>query len=325
MTGRQQSIPLAAIKRHSTLQNRNTSAGMRRERQEAEQRVAHIARLAQSIEGGGLEKPLELVVMTEAETKATGQGYWLVGGHHRLAAIELLGWEEAPSIILDGCGLGDARRHSYLQNAELFRQLEDDQRIGNAWRAMNDPGIDTFRAKTNQEMATTFNITTRTIDRMREVRRRWAAKAQGIDYEVERAKAREHRQRGIRAFNQELDGYCDQNLMKLFIHDFGTLKRELGRGTTTATLEERQRIARTVPAVLQMLDAYGLDTICALRAVIKQVDSILAEAKSLPEACDIADTRYMSNASANMEAFIRSQEVAPMLHLVMDPLEESDF
>lgn len=325
MTGRQQSIPLAAIKRHTTLQNRNTSAGMRWDRQEAEQRVAHIARLAQSIEIIGQEKPLELVAMTESEVKATGQHYWLVGGHHRLAALELLKREEATAIILKGCGLNDARSHSYLQNAELFRQLGDDQRIANTWRAMNDPGIDTFRSKTNQEMAATFNITTRTIDRMREVRRRWAARMQSIDYEAKRAQAKEQGQRGIRAFNLELDDYCDRNLMQLYMNDYGHLKRELGRGTTEATLEERQRIARTVPAVLQMLDTYGLYTISSLRSVIKHVDSILAEADSLPDACNIADARYMSNASANMEAFTRSQEVAPLLHLVHDPLEVRDY
>lgn len=325
MTGRHQSIPLAAIRRHSMLQNRNTTASMRRQRQEAEQRVAHITRLAQSIEANGLQKPLELVAMAEIEAERTGQRFWLVGGHHRLEALELLSRQEATAIILGGEGLQEARRHSYLQNDELFRQLEDDQRIDNAWRAMNDPSFDTFRVKTNKELAGVFNITTRTVDRMREVRRRWASQEQDIDYKAERAKAKEQGQRGIRAFNQELDDYCNQHAMVLFTSDYGKLKKELERGTEEATLEARQLIARTAATVMQTLNYHGLDDIYVLRSVVKQVDDILAKAKTYHEACDLADARYHDNASANLERYIRNQEVAPMLINVLKPIEESDF
>jgi hypothetical protein len=326
MTERHRSIPLTAIRQHTTLQNRNTTSSMRRGRREAEQRVDHVARLAQSIEAKGLETPLELVAMTNTEAKSTGQLFWLVGGHHRMAALQLLERQEADAIILEGEGLHDARKQSYLQNAELFRQLEDDQRIDNAWRAINDPVTDDFRGMTNKTLATTFNITTRTIDRMHEVRRRWAAQEQDIDYEVERSKAKEQGQRGIRAFNQELDIYCNDHLMGLFGSDYGRLKRELERGTEVATLEQRQLIARTVATVMQGLNAHGLEDVCALRSVLKQIDNVLARAKSYHEACDIADARYLDSSSANLERFIRQQEVAPMLHSVLAPIDEKpDF
>lgn len=326
MTERLQSIPLAAIRQHTTLQNRNTTSSMRRGRREAEQRVDHIARLAQSIEAKGLERPLELVSMTDTEAKSTGQLFWLVGGHHRFAALELLMRQEAGAIILEGEGLHDARRQSYLQNAELFRQLEDDQRIDNAWRAINDPITNTFRGMTNKALAATFNITTRTIDRMHEVRRRWAAQHQDVDYEAERVKSKELGQRGIRAFNQELDAYCNAHLMDLFSADYGRLKRGLERGTEVATLEQRQLIARTAATVMQGLNAHGLDDVRVLRSVLKQIDDVLARAKSYHEACDIADARYLDSSSANLERFIRQQEVAPMLHSVLAPIdEEPDF
>lgn len=326
MTERLQSIPLTAIRQHTTLQNRNTTCSMRRGRREAEQRVDHVARLAQSIEAKGLEKPLELVAMTDGEAKSTGQLFWLVGGHHRLAALQLLERKEADAITLEGKGLHEARKLSYLQNAELFRQLEDDQRIDNAWRAINDPVTSDFRGMTNKALATTFNITSRTIDRMYEVRRRWAAQEQNIDYEVERSNAKEQGQRGIRAFNQELDTYCNDHLMDLFSTDYGTLKRELERGTEVATLEQRQLIARTATTVIQGLNAHGLEDLRVMQSVLKLAHDILARASSYYEACDIADARYLDSSSSNLERFIRQQEVAPMLHSVLAPIdEEPDF
>ena len=84
MTERLRSVPLSAIHTHTTLQNRNTTASMRRQRREAEQRVDHIARLQQSIAANGLEKPLEVVAMADHEAAHTGKRFWLVGGHHRL-------------------------------------------------------------------------------------------------------------------------------------------------------------------------------------------------------------------------------------------------
>lgn len=324
MTGRHQSIPLGDIRTHSTLQNRNTTASMRR-RREAEQRAAHVQRLAQNIEINGLQRPLELVDMTADEVAKTGQRFWLVGGHHRLEAMKLLGWKEAPAVSLEGQGLQAARKLSYLQNAELFRQLEDDQRIDNAWRAINDPSFDTFRSMTNKELAATFNVTTRTIDRMRELCRRWAAREQDIDYETERSKAKEQGQRVIRAFNQELDNYCEQKRMGLFVWDFGRLKKELGRGTTEAAIEQRHLITRTVPMLIQAVSGAGLHDIAPMRAALLQAAEILEKSKTYQEACELADARYFDAPSATQERYIRSLEVAPMLQNIMDPAEEADF
>ena len=326
MTERLRSVPLDAIDTHTTLQNRNTTADMRRQRREAEQRVDHIARLQQSIAAKGLEKPLEVVAMADHEAAHTGKRFWLVGGHHRLEAIKLLGHQEVVITLLDGQGLQAARQHSYRQNGELFRQLEDDQRIDNAWRAINDPSFSTFRDMTNKELADTFNVNSRTVDRVRELRRRWAAREQGIDYEAERSKAKENGQRGIRAFNQTLDDYCSQNAMGLFTWDYGELKRELGRGTTEAAMEERQLIARTIPTTIQGLNSFGLEKIESMRAVLRAADAILAKAKTYYEACDLADVRFLGSSSSNLERYIRSQEVEPMLHNVLDPIdEEPDF
>ena len=326
MTERLRSVPLGAIHTHTTLQNRNTTASMRRQRREAEQRVDHIARLQQSIAANGLERPLEVVAMSDHEAAHTGKRFWLVGGHHRLEATKLLGHQEVAITLLDGQGLQAARQHSYLQNAELFRQLEDDQRIDNAWRAINDPGLSTFRDMTNKELADTFNVNPRTVDRLRELRRRWAAREQDIDYEAERSKAKEDGQRGIRAFNQALDDYCSQNAMGLFSHDYGSLKRELGRGTTEAVMEERQLIARTVPTIVQGLNSFGLEKIESMRAALRAADAILAKAKTYYEACELADVRFLDSSSSNLERYIRSQEVEPMLHNVLAPIdEEPDF
>lgn len=326
MTERLQSIPLEAIQTHPTLQNRNTTTCMRRRRHEAEQRVDHIARLAQSIAATGLEKPLQVVAMNEQEADRTGKRFLLVGGHHRLEAVKLLGHLEVAVTLLEGRGLQDARQHSYRQNAELYRQLEDDQRINNAWRAINDPGFDTFRTLTNKEAADMFNINTRTVDRMKEVRRRWAASEQNVDYEVERSKAKAGGQRDIRAFNQELDDYCSENIMELFTWDYGKLKRELGRGTSAGILEERQLIARTIPAIVQGLNSFGLEEISSMRAVLRAADAILAKAKNYYQACEQADVRFLSSASSNLERYIRSQEIDPMLHNVLPTIDEKpDF
>lgn len=326
MKERLQSIPLAAIKCHPTLQNRNSTADMRRRRHEAEQRVDHIARLQQNIAANGLEKPLEVVAMAEHESAKTGQRFWLVGGHHRLEAIKLLGHQEVAITLLEGQGLQVARQHSYRQNAELFRQLEDDQRIDNVWRAINDPGFDTFRAMTNKELADMFNINTRTVDRIREVRRRWAASERGIDYEVERSKARAGGQLGIRAFNQELDDYCSEGIMELFTWDYGMLRRELGRGASEGVLEERQLIARTIPGVLQELNRYGLEAINSMRTVLRETDALLAKAKNYYQACEQADVRFLSSSSSNLERYIRSQEIDPMLGSVLPSIDEKpDF
>lgn len=322
MTGRLQSVPLDSIHTHPTLQNRNTTTSMRRQRREAEQRVDHIARLQQSIAANGLEKPLEVVAMTHQEEARHGKRFWLVGGHHRLEATKLLGYQEVAITLLQGQGLHAARQHSYRQNGELFRQLEDDQRIDNAWRAINDPSFSIFRDMTNKELADTFNINQRTVDRMREVRRRWAAREQDIDYETERSKAKEDGQRGIRAFNQALDDYCSQEPMGLFAQDYGNLKRELGRGTEEATMEERQLIARTVPAIMQGLNNFGLEKIDSMRAVLRAVDTILAKSGTYYEACDLAEARFLDSSSSNLERYIRGQEVEAMLHNVLVPVDE---
>lgn len=313
MTGRHQSIPLAAIERHPTLQNRNTTTSIRRNRQEAEERAAHISRLAQDIKANGLQKPLEVVCMTAHEVSRTGKRYWLVGGHHRIEALLLTKHPEAPAIILDGEGLQAARHLSYLQNAELYRQLDDSQRTGNAWRAINDPEFDTFRRKTIKEQAITFHLTERTIDRMLEVRRRWAASRQDINYQEERAKAKKQGQRDLRAFNAELDSYCGQHLEEIYRQDYGMLKRELERGTEEATMEERQLIKRTTAMIMQALNGSGLNDIGPMRAVVKELDQILAKAKTYYEACDLADVRCLDNSSANLERYLRLQEDAPLL------------
>ncbi|WAE63598.1 ParB/Srx family N-terminal domain-containing protein [Stutzerimonas sp. R40042] len=319
---------MESIKQHACLQNRNTTSAMRRSRQRAEERAAHISKLAQSIEAKGLEKPLDLVEMTEDEANITGQRYWLVGGHHRLEALQILKHAEVPAILLEGRGLPVARKHSYQQNDDIVAPLKDDQLLANAWRAINDPDHDEFRLKTIKEMAQWARLTTRTIDRMYEIRRRWAAFEQDIGYEEERVKAKEQGQRGIRAFNADLDGYCNQrqHLFTLYSQDYGMLKKSLERGTEQATIEERQLIARTVPAIMQQLNCYGLEDTAALRSVLKHLDGILAEAKDYYHACELAEVRYQDSSSAQLERYLRLQEDAERLTSTLAPVEEhSDF
>lgn len=326
MQGRLQSIPLEAIKHHPTLQNRNTTTAMRRRRQDAEERAAHISKLAQSIEVEGLKTPLELVAMTETEAAATNKLYWLVGGHHRVEALKVLGLTDAPTVLLEGCGLQVARRHSYQQNSDIIVPLRDDQLLANAWRAINDPTHDDYRRLTIKAMARWARLTERTIDRMYEVRRRWAAREQNIDYQELRAKAKESKQRGLRAFNQELDSYCGQNLMTLYTFDYGMLRRELERGTKQAHLEERQLIKRTAATVMQTLNEYGLDDVRVMRSVIRLVDDVLARAKTYYEACEMADAQYQDSASANLERYIRLQEDTGRLTSILTPIDDTpDF
>lgn len=319
-------IQLSDIKQHPTLQNRNTTTAMRRRRQRAEEQAAHVSKLAQNIAAEGLKTPLEVVEMAEHEKQRTGQRYWLVGGHHRYEAMTLLKQSEAPAIILEGTGLNEARKHSYEQNSDIVAPLKDDQRLSNAWRALNDPGHDHYRKKTIASMASWARLTERTIDRMYEVRRRWAAREQDIDYQQGKATAKEQGQRGLRAFNQTLDDYCDQHLMTLYTFDYGSLKKELERGTDEARLEERHLILRTVPTVMETLNAYGLDDVRVMRSVIKQIDDILARSKTYYEACELAAARYNDDTSANLERYIRLKEDTPLLMSNLEAIDDtSDF
>ncbi len=318
-------VPLDSIRTHPTLQNRNTTTSMRRERQRAEEMAGHISRLAQNIEAKGLEQPLELMLMTDHEAKKSGQQYWLVGGHHRLEAMTLLKWRTVPATLLSGAGFACARRFSYEQNSSIARELKDDQRLANAWRALNDPDFDDYRKMTHNELAVWARLTDRTIDRMYEVRRRWAAREQGIDYEDARSNAKKQKQRGLRAFNQGLDNYCDQHLKRLYGCDYGALKGELSRGTEVARIEERQLIRRTASAVMEMLNAYGLDSIPALRAVVRQVDDALAGSKTYYEACDRAAARFTDDTNANLQRYVRLLDDASRLTGGLEAIDTPDF
>lgn len=90
-------------------------------------------------------------------------------------------------------------------------------------------------------------------------------------------------------------------------------------------MEERQQIARTLPLVLQSLNGAGLHELGPMRSVLLQAVELLGQAKTYYEACELADVRYLDASSANLEKYIRSQEVAPMLCNVLDPTEETDF
>jgi ParB-like nuclease domain len=321
-----QQVRLDDIRQHPTLQNRNTTASMRRRRQQSEERAAHISKLAQSIGAEGLKSPLELVEMAGHEVQQTGQRYWLVGGHHRFEALKLLKQPEASAVLLVGSGLHDARKHSYDQNDDIIVPLKDDQLLANAWRALNDPAHDDYRKKTIKAMATWARLTERTIDRMYEVRRRWAAREQDIDYHLKRSAAKEQGQKGLRAFNQALDDYCDQHLMTLYTFDYGVLKRELERGTEVARLEERELIRRTASTVMETLNAYGIDNVPVLRSVVKQIDDILARSKTYYEACELAAARYHDDASAKLERYIRLQADAQLLTSGLETIDDtSDF
>lgn len=319
-------IRLGEIRQHPTLQNRNTTTSMRRSRQRAEERAAHISKLAQNIEAEGLKAPLALVAMAEHEVQRTGQRFWLVGGHHRFEALKLLKQPEASAILLAGSGLHDARKISYDQNNDIAIPLKDDQLLANAWRALNDPSHDDYRKRTIKAMAIWARLTERTIDRMYEVRRRWAAHAQNIDYHQDRAAAKERGQKGLRAFNQALDDYCGQHLKTLYTYDYGVLKRELERGTEVARVEERQLIRRTVCAVMETLNAYGIDDVRVQRSVVKQIDDILARSKTYYEACELAAARYNDDSSAKLERYIRLQEDTQLLASGLDAIDDtSDF
>jgi hypothetical protein len=163
---------------------------------------------------------------------------------------------------------------------------------------------------------------------MHEIRRRWAAKEQELDYEGLRATAKAEGQRGLRAFNAELDDYCNQRerLLALYGQDFGMLKKVLGRGTEEATMQERQLIARTVPAIIQQLNCYGLHETAVLRAVLRQIDAILVESRDYYHACELADVRYQDSSSAHLERYFRLREDAERLTSTLSPTDDnSDF
>lgn len=184
-------LPITALKTHQQLQMRNVGMQKVRDDNDAKRYQAHIKDLARSIGREGQLTPIKVVAddkegLTYAlaedadDSHPVATRFWLVDGHHRFAALQQSGAKTVKVIVLEGMGFDAALVASKLSNKDVVQGVSRQERIENAWSALNLPS-DYFRALPVKEAAKQLSIGDATIKRMRQSIREEATKKGAID------------------------------------------------------------------------------------------------------------------------------------------------
>jgi hypothetical protein len=123
----------------------------------------HIAELARIAKGGVELDPVTIV--------AFGNGWYLVDGHHRLAAYEAAGWERPiPVRVLQSDIRGEDRVHwavhqSVVDNKKSRLNMSNGDKLDNAWLS-----VATGSSMSKAETARTFGVSDSTVASMRKAK-----------------------------------------------------------------------------------------------------------------------------------------------------------
>lgn len=189
-------LPLSALKTSQKLQMRNVGMQKVRDDNDAKRYRAHIKDLMRSIEREGQQTPIKVVADDkEGLTYQLARGadradpvasyFWVVDGHHRLEAIQELGWETIKVIVLEGLGFDCALAESKLSNRDIIQGITRLERTENAWSALNLES-DRYRSMPVSESARVLCVGEATIKRMRQAIRGEALEHGAIDEKLAR-------------------------------------------------------------------------------------------------------------------------------------------
>lgn len=154
-------LPMALINEEPNLfQPRFESIGFAPGRSEA-----HVAGLAKTAKRGDPLDPVSVV--------SFGDKWYLVDGHHRLAAYRQVEWSgDVPVNTLETQLRGDSRitwaiEQSYADNKKNRLSLSSDDKSDGAWRA-----VARGDALSQAETASTYGVSPRTVGTMRETKKK---------------------------------------------------------------------------------------------------------------------------------------------------------
>lgn len=253
MTGRLQSIPLGAIQTNPKLQNRNVGMQKYKEHSDAKRYKDHVNQLTRSIKAKGQQVPLSVVAAEEGGSYELAPGadkphhvptrYWLVDGHHRLAALQNAGVETAHVEVLPGLGFDDALDAARLANPQVVQSLSALERTENAWTALNLER-DTYRKMKLKEAVDLLGVSENTLKRFRDTVRREGIRAGKIDPEATRDKV-----------EYQLQAYWNRKTTwgRLSVHTWTMFKKERQEPNTRTSAAALKHLAKM--AVVQTLFA----------------------------------------------------------------------
>lgn len=251
MTERLRSIPLDAIQTDPKLQNRNVGMQKYKEHNDAKRYKDHINQLTRSIKAGGQQVAMKVIAAEEGGSYELASGadrphhvatrFWLVDGHHRLAALQKAGIETAHVEVLPGLGFADAMDAARLANPQVVQSLSPLERTENAWTAMNLER-NTYRNMLVQEAASLLCVSENTIKRFRDAVRQEGIKAGKIDPDAPRDKL-EHQ---LQAYWQRKSTWS-----RLSAISWGQFKRDRQGSSTRTSAAALKHVAKM--AVIQAL------------------------------------------------------------------------
>mgnify|MGYP000162147705 CR=1 FL=1 len=217
-------IPVEQITIHKLLQNRCTAAEGIREDKEVKKLNQHIKDLARSIKHNGQQTPARVI--------HDGLKYYLVDGHHRLAAIKEAGIENIKVEVSKG-DFSEAAAQSFLANRQVMQPLTSKQRTQNAWHALITPHTTNFRDmlinQGQRAVAKQLNVSEGTIRSMRAALLQWATNQIRSMYSFENECIEK-----IPVSITEAEAYWLQNVADIHNHPFHHLWRYFNNRSNAA-------------------------------------------------------------------------------------------
>ena len=157
---RKATLPVKRIHVHEELQNRR--GGLDK---------VHLKEMINDISATKLKVPLIVFDVDGI--------HWLVSGHHRLEAIKAIREKEPrrfPTVnvrIYTG-SFSDARAFSYRQNLQTVKAFTRSEKTENAYQALIDPEIETYRRMSTRDAGKLLGVTHTTVSRMHKALDEWA-------------------------------------------------------------------------------------------------------------------------------------------------------